>query len=171
MDNEFVEKITSISESTKISENEQQFDFSINFHAEKDGLIKITTDKGEFTYQLKPLGELYNEQESKNGAKEEMMSLLYQIERTIKEYDMKNHGVTDSSVVMALEKLSMKPEAPAQSEFLRFITDNLRMFMSMHSYSRSELRQSINRVLRSARRHNKIDGTRGYLNFIRENVP
>jgi hypothetical protein len=99
------------------------------------------------------------------------MSLLYQIERTIKDYDMKNQGFTDSSVIMALEKLSMKPEAPAQSEFLRNITDYLRMFMSMHSFSRSELRQGINRVLRSAKRHNKIDGTRGYLNFIRENLP
>ncbi len=171
MDHEFMEKMKSISEFKRLSDTEEQFAFSATFDKEKDGLIKITADKGEFIYQFKPLEELYAEQESRKSAKEEIMSLLYQIERTIKEYDMKNYGLTDSSVIMALEKLSMKPEAPAQSEFLRCITDNLRMFMSMHSFSRSELRQGINRVLRSARRHNKIDGTRGYLNFIRENVP
>lgn len=171
MDNEFMEKLESIADFTKPSENEEQFGFSATFHVGKDGLIKITADKGEFTYQLKSFKELYAGQDSRKSAKEEIMSLLYQIERTIKDYDMKNQGLTDSSVIIALEKLSMKPEAPAQSEFLRNITDYLRMFMSMHSFSRSELRQGINRVLRSARRHNKIDGSRGYLNFIRENVP
>ena len=171
MDIEFAEKIESISEFKKLSDNEEQFSFSATFNKEKDGLIKITADKGEFTYQLKPLEELYAEQESSKKAEEELMSLLYQIERTIKEYYVRNHDLTDASVILALEQLSMKPEAPIQSEFLRDITDNLRMFMSMHNFSRSELRQGINRVLRSARRHNKADGTRGYLKFIIENVP
>lgn len=170
MDNEFMEKLESIADFTKPSENEEQFGFSATFHKEKDGLIKITTDKGEFTYPLKRLEELYAEQESIHSAKEEIMSLLYQIERSIKEYDMKNHGLTDSSVIMTLEKLSMKPEAPTQSEFLRNLTDYLRMFMSMYSFSRSEFRQGINRVLRSARRHNKLDGIRGNLDFIKEHV-
>ena len=126
---------------------------------------------GQACYQLKPLKELYVEQELRKDTKEEMMSLLYQIERTIKDYYIIDQSLTDSSVIMALEQLSMKPEAPIQNDFLRNMTDNLRMFMSTHSFSRSELRQGINRVLRSARRHNKIDGIRGYLNFIREHVP
>jgi hypothetical protein len=171
MSNEFMEKIKSISEFKKLSDNEEQFAFTATFNKEKDGLVKITADKGEFIYQLKPFEELYAEQESRNNTKEELMSLLYQIERTIKEYDTENYGLTDSSVILALEQLSMKPEAPAQSEFLRNITNNLRMFMSMHNFSRNELRQGINRVLRSARRHNKVDGTRGYLDFIIEHVP
>jgi len=170
MDNVFMEKMTSISEFKKLSENEEQFAFSATFHKEKDGLIKITADNGEFTYQLKPFEELYAEQESRKNTKEELMSLLYQIERTIKEYDI-NNDITDSSVILNLEQLSMKTEVPAQNDLLRSMTDHLRMFMSMHTFSRSELRQGINRVLRSARRHNKVDGTRGYLNFIRENVP
>lgn len=171
MDHEFIEKMNSISEFKKLSETEEQFAFSATFDKEKDGLIKITADNGEFIYQLKPLKELYVEQESKKNTEEEMMSLLYQIEGTIKVYDIENHDLTDASIIMALERLSMKPEAPAQNDFLRNITDNLRMFMSTHSFSRSKLRQGINRVLRSARRHNKIDGIRGYLNFIREHVP
>ena len=171
MDNEFVEKIESISEIKKLSENEEQFVFTATFNKEKDGLVKITADKGEFIYQLRPFGELYSEQESRKNTEEEMMSLLYRIERTIKEYDTENHGLIDSSVIPALEQLSMKPETPVQNDLLRYITDNLRMFMSRHDYSRSELRQSINRVLRSARRHNKVDGTRGYLDFIIEHVP
>lgn len=171
MDNEFMEKMESISEFKKLSEYEEQSAFSVTFHNEKDGLIKLTADKGEFTYQLKPLEELYVEQGSIKNTEEEMMSLLYQIESTIKDYDVKNHGLTDSSLIMAIEKLSIKPEAPAQNDLLRSITNHLRMFMSMHTFSRSELRQGINRVLRSVRRHNKIDGTRGYLDFIKENVP
>ena len=130
MDIEFVEKIESISEFKKLSDNEEQFSFSATFNKEKDGLIKITADKGEFTYQLKPLEELYAEQESSKKAEEELMSLLYQIERTLKEYYVRNHDLTDASVILALEQLSMKPEAPLQSEFLRDITDNLRMFRS-----------------------------------------
>ena len=170
MDNEFMEKMESISVFKKLSENEEQSGFSATFHVETDGLIKITADKGEFIYQLKPLEELYAEQESRKSNEDEMMSLLYQIERSIKKYDIDNIGLTDSSVIMALEQLSMKPEALAQNDFLRNITDYLRMFMSMHNFSRSELRQGVNRVLRSARRHNKIGGVRGYLNFIREHV-
>jgi len=171
MDNEFVEKLESISIHKKLSENELESRLSITFNTEIDGLIKITAEKGEFTYLLKPLEGLYAKQESRKSAENEMMSLLYQIERAIKGYDMADYGLTDSSVIIALEKLSMKPEAPVQDDLLRSITGYLRMFLSIHDYSRSELRQAINRVLRSARRHNKIDGTRGYLDFIRENVP
>ena len=171
MDNEFMEKMTSISEFKKLSEDEDQFSFSATFNKEIDGLIKITTDNGEFTYQLKPLEELYVEQESRKNIEEAMMSLMYQIESIIKEYDIKNQDLTDSSVILALEQLSMKPGAPVQNDLMRSITDYLRMFLSMHNFSRSELRQSVNRVLRAARRHNKVDGSRGYLNFIRENVP
>jgi hypothetical protein len=160
MSNEFMEKIKSISEFKKLSDNEEQFAFTATFNKEKDGLVKITADKGEFIYQLKPFEELYAEQESRNNTKEELMSLLYQIERTIKEYDTENYCLTDSSVILALEQLS-----------IRNLTNNLRMFMSMHNFSRNELRQGINRVLRSARRHNKVDGTRGYLDFIIEHVP
>jgi len=50
---------------------------------------------------------------------------------------------------MLLEKLSMKPEVPVYGEFPKWITDYIRMFMSMHNFSRSELRQGINRILRS----------------------
>jgi len=61
----------------------------------------------------------------------------------------------------------MRPETPVHDEFLRCITDYIRMFMSMSSISRSQLRQGINRVLKSVKRHNKLCGTRGYLDFIR----
>jgi len=134
-------------------------------------LVKITADKGEFTYQLKPLETLYVEQASRKISENEMLSLLYQIERAVMEYDMVEKGLTDSSVIIALEKLSMKPEAPAQDELLKFIRGYLRMFMSIHDFSRSELRQGVNRVLRAVRRHNKIDGTRGYLDFIGKYIP
>lgn len=171
MDNEFVEKLEALSVFEKISDNEERSCFSASFNRETDGLIKITTDKGELVYQFKPIAELYVEEESRKNPEEELLSLLYQIEKAIKEYDMSNGGVTDSSVIMALEKLSMKPEAPVRDEFTKRVTDYIRMFMSMNNLSRNQLRQGINRILRSARRHNKLDGIRGYLNFIRENVP
>jgi len=83
MDNEFVEKLKAISVYKKISEDEDQFDFSATFNREKDGLIKITTDKGELIYQFKPIGELYAEQESQMNTEEEMLSLLYQPSRNM----------------------------------------------------------------------------------------
>ncbi|OHE24486.1 MAG: hypothetical protein A2X92_07775 [Syntrophus sp. GWC2_56_31] len=163
MDQEFIDKLTAISEFKRSSENEEQFAFSATFDKEKDGLIKIITDKGEFIYQLKPLEELYAEPKLRKNLEDETVSLLYEIEKTIKDYYSIDQSLTDASVIMALEKLSIKPEAPAQNDFLRNITGCLRMFMSMNRFSRSELRQGINRALRSARRHNKIDGIRGYL--------
>ncbi|SEL92781.1 hypothetical protein SAMN04489760_10112 [Syntrophus gentianae] len=171
MDNEFLEKLEAISIFEKISDNEEQAGYSASFNRETDGLIKITTDKGEFVYQFKPVQELYVGEESGKNTEEELLSLLYQIERAIKEYDINNEGLTDSSVIMVLEKLSMKPEAPVHDEFMKWVTDYIRMFMSMNNLSRNELRQGINRILRSARRYNKLSGIRGYLNFIRENVP
>ena len=171
MDNDFMEKLKSISEFEKISENEDQFAFSATFHKEIDGMIKITADKGECSYQLRPIEELYARQDSSTKDEEQLMPLLYHIERTIKEYYSRNKDLTDSSIILALEQLSMKPEAPAQSDFLKDLTNNLRMFMSMHNLSRSQLRQGINRILRSAKRHNKIDGMRGYLGFIINYVP
>jgi len=171
MDNEFIEKLEAISVYEKLSKNEEQSGFLATFSEEKDGLIKITIDKGELIYQLKPVEELYAEQESQKNTEGVILSLLYQIERAIKEYDINNYGLTDSSVIMLLEKLSMKPEVPVYGEFPKWITDYIRMFMSMHNFSRSELRQGINRILRSARRHNKLGGIRGYLDFIRVTVP
>ncbi|OPY84298.1 MAG: hypothetical protein A4E72_02307 [Syntrophus sp. PtaU1.Bin208] len=170
MDNEFLERLDAVSPFEKISDNEQS-GFSASFDRETDGLIRIATDKGELVYQFKPIEELYVEEESRKDTEEVLLSLLYQIERAIKEYDISNGGLTDSSFIMVLEKLSMKPETPIQDELTKWITDYIRMFMSMNNLSRNELRQGINRILRSARRYNKLFGMRGYLNFIRENVP
>ena len=81
MDNEFIEKMNSISEIKRLSETEEQFAFSATFDKEKDGLIKITADNGELIYQLKPLKELYVEQESKKSAEEEGgIITLYELE-------------------------------------------------------------------------------------------
>jgi hypothetical protein len=45
------------------------------------------------------------------------------------------------------------------------------MQLSTHDYSRDEVRRGIRKILESAKRHNDLEGRRGYLDFILEYVP
>ncbi|MBU4293879.1 MAG: hypothetical protein KJ770_07500 [Actinobacteria bacterium] len=59
MDKELKEKLDKIKKLKSIDKGTKGFQYSVEFYEDKDGLIKVIADKGEFTYQLKELPELY----------------------------------------------------------------------------------------------------------------
>jgi hypothetical protein len=174
MDREFVNKLSSVSEWEKQADKSEIADNSISFHDEEDGLIRISGLKGVVEYRLKPLAELFSSSASPSEIKWEdprYLSLLYAIEGAIKRVYMKNPELTDSLVILALDRFAMKPEAVSNDAVIREITCQLRLTLSMEDYARDEVRKAARKILSSVKRHNAIAGIRGYLDFIMQHVP
>lgn len=64
MDKELKEKLDRIQKLKRINKGIKGFQYSIELSEEKDGLIRVIADKGEFIYQLKKLPELYASKKS-----------------------------------------------------------------------------------------------------------
>ncbi|MCF6149423.1 MAG: hypothetical protein E3K37_12280 [Candidatus Kuenenia sp.] len=171
MDKDFLEKLESVTEWKKLKENSRQAEYAVFSSNEEEGLIKIESDKGNFTYKLRPLNELFSQGNGMaveiNWKDEHYIQLLYTIERAIKKvYEENHYRLTDSDVILALETLAMKPEKVNNNSILKAINQELRLQLSMNDYSRHEVKMSIRKILNSAKRHNKQGGLRGYVNFI-----
>lgn len=175
MDKDFLEKLKSITEWIEVDEKKLMSEYSILFSDEEDGLIKIGSAKGCFTYKLKPLNELFLQKSDKiteiNWEDHHYLSILYTIERAIKRIYKANYALTDSDVIPVLETLSMKPETMSKNAVAKAINQELRFHLSIFSYSRHEVKTAIRKVLSSSKWHNKQGGLRGYLDFISEFVP
>lgn len=175
MDKEFQEKINSISEWTKLNDKSEESALSIWFHEHEDGLIRMKSEKGELVYKLKPLPELFSAGKTgtatiswKDG---NHLNLLHAIESAIKNVYLAEPELTDSSVILSLDKLSMKPEAVSADAVLRAINLQLRLLLSTEDFSRDEVKAAVRKILASVKRHKAIAGIRGYLDFIVEYVP
>lgn len=175
MDKEFVKKINSIAEWEDIDEKSDRSAFSASFSTNEDGLIKISSSKGSFIYRLKPLNELFSPESTDdieiNWEDKNYMTLLYTIEKAILNVYKKNPELTDSSVILALEHLALKPEFNNNDIVVKAIHYDLRLQLSMSDYSRVAVKKAIRKILNLAKRHNKLEGMRGYLNFILEHIP
>jgi len=114
--------------------------------------------------ELSALSDLYDE--SSKGSEPQIVALCMAIEYAIALLDHDTgHGLKDKEVIAVLEKLGFKPEG-TQSGLTQHIQAFLQLELSLDSYSRSDIRQALRRCLRSAQRHHKLDGERGFLNFI-----
>ncbi|MBI3600051.1 MAG: hypothetical protein HY097_05355 [Nitrospinae bacterium] len=124
--------------------------------------------------KLKQLNELFHSEKSEsveiNWGDQHYMPLLYSIEMEIKNVYGENPKLTDSSVILALERLSLKPETVNDDIIVKAINRSLRLQLSMTDYSRTDVKRAIRKILKSAKRHNELEGLRGYLNFIVEYV-
>ena len=172
MDQEFVEKMNSISAWRQSKDENEQAEFQLEFSVLEDGLITLSSSKGKITHKLKPLNELYsNEKPDPTDHKDRQLGLLYAIEGPIKRYFENHPELTDGAAIRALEKLAMKPEIVDNDALVKRISDELRLKLSSSNYSRDEVRQALRKILSSAKRHNDREGRRGYLDFIMEYVP
>ncbi len=171
MDKEFVEKMNSISAWRETEDENQQAEFELEFSTLEDGLVTLSSSKGKITHKLKPLSELYSYEKSGKTEKDRQLDLLYAIEGPIKRYYENNPELTDGAVILALEKLAVKPETVSDDPFIKRLSNELRLKLSGSKYSRDELRSGIRKTLESAKRHNQREGRRGYLDFILEYVP
>jgi hypothetical protein len=135
--------------------------------------VKGVGEGNSSRYALKPLKELYapgTDSPSVDPQDEQYMPLFLEIESQIARYYRQDDpGLTDGSVGLTLDQLSMDPESPPAGDLLaRRIALGLRLCLSLNAYSRQEVRAALRKVKKSVDRHSKIDGRRGYLNFIVE---
>ncbi len=179
MDSELREKINRIVKEESIETDDNELilpNYQIGFSIDGDGLIEVVGGKGSFAYQLKELEELYLSSEEASDIEpdwedDHYLSLLYAIESAIRRADDYTPGLADSMVITALEKLAIKPELKEDNPIIKEINQQLRAQLSLCNYSRYEVKRAIRKILGSVKRHNRIDGIRGYLDFIKEYVP
>lgn len=176
MDKELKEKLDKIQKLKPIDKGIKDFQYSIEFFENKDGLIKVIAGKDEFTHQLKELPELYSPEESLNfddinWDDDYYISLLNTIEGTIRYIDDSNTGLTDTKVILSLEELVSRPEIKSNDKIVKEINQRLRLQLSFSDYTRNEVRRALRKVLKSVKRHNQTGGIRGYLDFIMQFIP
>ena len=168
MDQQLLDLIGDVNESQR-----RKVETEIVF-CEPPGKIEVKTPDGATAlYDLKPLRELYvagADSPSVDPQDERYMPLFMAIEGSIAGYyEQEDPGLTDGSVGLALDQLAMDPESPPAGEKLaQSIALDLRLCLSLEDYSRQEVRAALRKVRKSVERHSKIDGRRGYLDFIVE---
>lgn len=105
MDKEFIRQFESISEWKEVDKKSDCAGFSASFSEDEDGVIRISSDKGDLVYKLKQLDELFSTGEDEtqeiNWEDQHYMPLLYCIERAIKNTYKGSPELTDSSVIFA----------------------------------------------------------------------
>jgi hypothetical protein len=175
MDIEFTEKLNSFGIWKGRGDESEQSEFFAAFHALEDGCVKIQSDKGEFVYRLKPLQDLFSAGKTDVVAMKWddplYMSLLHAIESAIKRLYEEDPQLTDGRVMLALDKLSLKPETVSDDPVIKAVNNSMRFLLSTTDYSRDEVKKAVRKILVSVKRHNDFAGIRGYLDFILEHVP
>ena len=101
-------------------------------------------------------------------AEDKYLPLLLYIETAILDYYRKHPGIKDRTVIPILESLSKNPEMKSQHELLKNIQNDLRLNLSVYTYSKAEVKGSLKRVLKSVKSHRRTGGAQGYLQFIDE---
>ena len=146
----------------------------ITFINEDSGEVEVETVDGPRNHRLKPLSELYG---SGVGAgtvdptSDQFMALFLSIEEGIVRHYRSDPGLTDATVLLALDRLGMEPECePRGDELIRHLQLELRLLLSLKDYSRQEVRAAIRKIAKSVARHTRLAGPRGYLSFIREQL-
>jgi len=140
-------------------------------------MVVLLQSKGEVTdpsclrlpngteYALPPLAAGYQEGQAQEH-EAQILALCMAIEFAIAFQDHgSGHELQDPEAIACLEKLAFKPESDQVGLGAR-IQGHLRLELALAAYGRGEVRQALRRCLRSAQRHHKSDGPRGYLDFI-----
>jgi len=139
---------------------------------EDSGVIQVETPDGPQRHVLKPLGQLFGNGcgvSSIDPADEAFMPLLLAIEESVLDCYSADPDLTDGRVSLALSRLAMRPDDdPADEALYRRMQLRLRLLLSLNDYSRQEVRWALRKIDKSVRRHSRIDGPRGYLDFIRD---
>lgn len=134
------------------------------------GDIEVVIEETVKPYRLKPVDELYAPDSgtaSINIEADAYMPLTKSIESAILEYFLKNPGLTDGTVQLALDRLALQPGAdPIKDELCQNIQLGMRITLSLNNYSKREVVAALRKISRSVQRHSRLSGHRGYLEFI-----
>ncbi len=175
MDKELKEKLDKIKKGKLFDRESKGFQYLIESSENKDGQVKVIADKNQFIHQLKELSELYAPEQNFyldiDWDDNYYLSLLNTIEGTIRHIDDSNTGLTDAKIILPLEELVSRPEIKSNDIIIIEINNRLRFQLSISDYTRREVRAALRKVLKSAKRHNRTGGIRGYLDFIKQFIP
>jgi len=146
----------------------------VRFKDEDSSEVQINGADGAREYRLRALDDLFGKgrgSETINIQDERFHPLLMTIEHAIVEHFEQNPAMTDGQVSLTLRSLGMNPAANSTDPLSRRIERDLRVFLSVHDWSRQEVKLGLRKVLQSVERHTKLAGVRGYLSFIVKYVP
>jgi len=142
-----------------------------------NGTVSLVSETGELGEPLaiKPLPALYGTGTGLDSVEfkdDRFTPLLLCIEEAILDaYKAHPSSLTDGIVLSSLDRLCMSPEANLQNDPLgNIIQFAIRLTLSLNDFSRQDVRLCLRKVKQSAARHNKLAGTRGYLDFIKEQL-
>ena len=146
----------------------------IIFTDQAAGIVEIETPDGPRTHALKALTELYGAGQGAatvDPTSPEFMPLFLCIEEGIVRHSRSDQQLTDAKILLALERLGMRPEADAGGDALAHCLQlDLRLLLSLDNYSRQEVRAAIRKIAKSVARHTRDGGPYGYLDFIRKHL-
>jgi hypothetical protein len=153
----------------QIAEPSKAPDVRVAFINGATGEIELIQDDRREPYTLKPLGELYGTANAGtvDPQSKTFMRLFFCIEEEIVRFDDNERRLTDGEIALALNNLSMNPEASAADPLMQKVQCALRMLLSLNNYSRQEVRQALRKIGKSVDRHMEGGRGRGYLEFIR----
>ncbi len=124
--------------------------------------------------QLKPLPELYGDgtgQSTIDPRSETFQPLLMSIEKAIVHYNaLEDPSLTDGAALLVVKQLGMDPDREPADALGKRIHLAMRRCLHTNNYSRQDVKGCLRQVSKSIDRHNRVDGVRGYLDFIREFV-
>ena len=136
----------------------------------RDPMLAIPSADGTVEYRLKPLNQLYVQNDRSTSIDVENpkdMQLLMQIESTIVDCYHEDPDLTDGQVELALDRLDMSPAGDHSKDYVaEQIQLGLQLLLSLNDYSLEEVRMAIRKIRKSVQRHTKRAGRTGYLDFI-----
>lgn len=95
------------------------------------------------------------------------MPLFLAIEEEIARfYRQEAPSLTDGATGLVLNQLGMAPESSMPDPLAAGIQVRLRLVLSLKNYSRQEVKAALKKIGKSVDRHTRVDGPRGYLEFI-----
>jgi hypothetical protein len=140
----------------------------------RDQTLALLNDDGTPGQALpvKPLAQLYGSGTGLDHVEfddQRFLAVLMAIEEAIFDADRRTNRLTDSAVLIALDRLCMTPDAPVTNDPVAdLIQFSLRVTLSLNDFSRQDVRQCLRKVKQSCARHSKTGGVRGYVDFIHE---
>jgi hypothetical protein len=135
----------------------------------------VREENQRIEYTFKDWEQLYSgsqefDYQSTDWNDDRYLPLLMNIESAITAVYRTDPALKDKQVIAVLERLATKPEMSLANPLTVSIQDNLRLTLSLYNFSRREVLGALKRVLKSAKRHHKLDGSRGYLDFVKDYI-
>jgi hypothetical protein len=172
LNREFVAKLKEISDS-----GDHVFSIGHNTFFTHDGnrtTVRHVTENGTVELELGTIEELCEGNvpfESTDDDWTDMyLPLVMAVESGINRAHASDPELKDKMVITILQRLIMRPDINLNHPVAIAVQDNLELTLATNAFSKKEVIGSLKKVLPSVTRHHAVDGSKGYLNFIKDKV-